>query len=318
MVGHVLVTGANGFVGKAVLSNILHQEGMTAVGSVRSPTAETGPLPLVHVEELGRHTDWSRALSGATAVVHCAARVHLMHETSNTANALAEYRRVNVDGTLNLAHQARQAGVSRFVFVSSVKVNGEATVIGRPFRASDPPAPKDAYGESKHEAEVRLGELARRAGMDYVIVRPPLVYGPGVKANFATLMRWLEHGIPLPLGCVRHNRRSYVALDNLVSLLVTCVAHPAAVNQTFLVSDGEDLSTTDLLRRLARAQGIAARLLPVPVSLLQAGANFLGKRDIAQRLLGDLQVDIEPTCSQLDWFPPITVDEGLHRAAQIT
>lgn len=324
MARHVLVTGANGFVGRAVLKHVLLQAGMTAVGSVRSHVATAGSVPspisspLIHVPGLERDTDWSRALSGSTTVIHCAARVHEMRETGDTADALARFRQVNVEGTLNLAQQAAQAGVSRFIFVSSVKVNGEATTVGRPFRASDPPAPKDPYAESKHEAEVRLRELARHQRMEYVIVRPPLVYGPGVKANFAALMRLLERRIPLPLGSVRNNRRSYVSLDNLVSLLVSCVVHPAAANQVFLVSDGEDLSTADLLRRMARAQGLPARLLPVPISLLKAGANLLGKREIATRLLGNLQVDMVPTCERLGWHPPITVDEGLRRAAQNT
>jgi nucleoside-diphosphate-sugar epimerase len=306
----VLVTGANGFVGNALLKHLRLRNGMDVVGSVRSPSGFAAPA-LVQVPELNGDTDWSGALAGVTDVVHCAARAHVMHETAGPENALAKFRRANVDGTLNLARQAAEAGVSRFVFISSVKVNGEGTAIGQPFRASDPPSPQDAYGRSKHEAELQLRDLASRTGMGCVIVRPPLVYGPGVKANFAALMRWLRRGIPLPLGSVQDNRRSLVALDNLVSLLTTCITHPAAANQTFLVSDGEDLSTADLLQRMARAQGVTARLLPVPVFLLQAGAHLVGKRDFARRLLGSLQVDIVPTCECLDWRPPLSVDEGL-------
>jgi UDP-glucose 4-epimerase len=244
--------------------------------------------------------------------MHCAARVHVMAES--VADPLAEFRRVNVQGTLNLARQAAAAGVRRFVFVSSIKVNGEATQLGRPFMADDAPAPLDAYGVSKMEAEQGLLETARQTGMEVVIIRPPLVYGPGVKANFAAMMRWLRCGVPLPLGAI-HNQRSLVALDNLVDLIVTCLTHPAAANQTFLVSDGEDVSTTELLRRMGQALGRPARLIPVPVSWLKLAATLVGKPDVAQRLCGSLQVDIEKTRRLLVWTPPISLDEGLRRAA---
>ena len=229
-------------------------------------------------------------------------------------NPLVEFRRVNVDGTLNLGRQAAAAGVRRFVFVSSIKVNGEDTPSGRRFSNGDAPTPQDPYGISKMEAEQGLRQIAADTGMEVVIVRPPLVYGPGVKANFAALMRAVQRGIPLPLTSVTHNRRSFVALDNLVDLLITCIDHPAAANQTFLVSDGEDLSTADLLRRLGSAMEKPARLFPVPPSLLQLGANLLGKGDMAQRLLGNLQVDISHTRQTLGWTPPVSVDEGLRRA----
>jgi nucleoside-diphosphate-sugar epimerase len=245
--------------------------------------------------------------------MHIAARVHVMNERAG--DPLAEFRRVNVDGTLNLARQAASAGANRFVFVSSIKVNGESTTETQPFTAADTPAPQDPYGISKMEAEQGLRQIAAETGMEVVIVRPPLVYGPGVKANFASMMRAVQRGLPLPLGSVTHNRRSFVALDNLVDLLITCIDHPAAANQTFLVSDGEDLSTTDLLRRLGQALNKPARLFPVPPSLLQLGANLLGKGDMAQRLLGNLQVDISHTRNTLNWTPPISVDEGLRRAA---
>ena len=203
----------------------------------------------------------------------------------------------------------------RFVFVSSIKVNGEATPTGSSFTADDLPAPLDAYGISKMEAEQGLREIASQTGMQVVIVRPPLVYGPGVKANFAAMMRWLQRGVPLPLGAI-HNQRSLVALDNLVDLLVTCLTHPAAANQTFLVSDGEDVSTTELLRRMGQAMGKPARLLPVPASWLQLAATLVGKRAVAQRLCGSLQVDIEKTRQLLGWSPPLTLDQGLKKAAE--
>jgi nucleoside-diphosphate-sugar epimerase len=208
-----------------------------------------------------------------------------------------------------LARQAAAAGVKRFVFLSSVKVNGES---GR-YTEADPPAPEDAYGISKHEAEAALRAIAQDTGMDVVIIRPPLVYGPGVRANFLALMRAVSRGIPLPLGAV-NNRRSLVALSNLVDFIITCIEHPAAANETFLLSDGEDLSTTDLIRRLAGAMGRPARLLPVPESVLIAGAALLGRRDIAQRLLGTLRVDTSKARQLLGWVPPITVDEGLRLA----
>lgn len=233
--------------------------------------------------------------------------------SDTAADPLDEFRRVNVQGTLNLARQAAAAGVKRFAFVSSIKVNGESTQLGAPFKADDVPAPNDAYGLSKMEAEHGLREIALQTGIDVVIIRPPLVYGPGVKANFAAMMRWLRRGAPLPLGAI-HNQRSLVALGNLVDLIVTCLMHPAAANQTFLVSDGEDVSTTELLRRMGNALGREARLLPVPASWLKMTAALLGRQDVAQRLCGNLQVDISKARTLLGWRPPVSVGEGLRRA----
>ena len=245
-------------------------------------------------------------------MLHSAARVHVMEDTE--ADPLMAFRAVNVDGTLNLARQAAAAGVKRFVFISSVKVNGESTPPGRSFTEADAPNPQDAYGQSKHEAEQGLRQLSAETGMEVVVTRPPLVYGPGVKANFAALMRAVQRGWPLPLGAV-HNQRSLVALDNLVDFIVTCITHPQAANQTFLVSDGQDLSTTELVRGMAQAAGVVpARLLPVPVWALQAGASLLGKGDAVQRLCGNLQVDMSKARSLLGWVPPVSVEEGLRRA----
>ncbi len=306
----LLVTGANGFVGSAVCRDAL-AAGQAVRGAVRTP----GSLGRdeVTVGAMDGHTDWAEALRGCRAVVHTAARVHVMNESS--ADPLSEFRRVNVEGTLNLARQAAAAGVQRFVFVSSVKVNGEGTEAGNAYAASDPPAPQDAYGISKAEAEQGLHRIASDTGLEVVVVRPPLVYGPGVKANFRSLMLAVARGWPLPLGSVTGNRRSLVALDNLADLLLTCAEHPAAAGQTFLVSDGEDLSTADLLRRMGRALSRPARLLPCPPAWLQMGASLVGKPAIAQRLLGNLQVDIAHTRATLDWTPPVGVDEGLRRAA---
>ena len=308
----VLVTGANGFVGRAVWQRLNSMSGVQAIGSVRGATAFTDSgASVVAVGDMSAQTHWSSALAGVEAVVHAAARVHVMDETAT--DPLTEFRRVNVQGTLHLARQAAKAGVLRFVFISSIKVNGEATKQGSPFFADDLPAPLDPYGVSKMEAEQGLREIAAQTGMEVVIIRPPLVYGPGVKANFAALMQIVQRGWPLPLGAV-NNKRSLVALGNLVDFIATCLSHPQASNQTFLVSDGYDLSTTELVGGLARAAGVPARLVPVPVWALRTGATLLRKADAAQRLCGNLQVDISKARSLLGWAPPVSVDEGLRRA----
>lgn len=308
----VLITGASGFVGRALCHQAIRRGlGVHAAGRDAAQAPEgTRAFPTGSIDA---KTPWAPALVGAQTVVHLAARVHVMNDPS--ADPLAAFRQTNTAGTLHLARQAAAAGVRRFVFVSSVKVNGEGTAAGLPFTAANAPAPQDPYGISKMEAEQGLRQIAADTGMEVVIVRPPLVYGPGVRANFAALMRWLQRGIPLPLGAVTGNRRSLVALENLVDLLITCIDHPAAAHQTFLVSDGEDLSTTDLLRRMGQAMGTPARLIPVPPALLRLGAAALGQGDVAQRLLGSLQVDITCTCATLGWMPPIGVDEGLRQAA---
>lgn len=263
---------------------------------------------------LSSETDWTVALRSVGQVVHLAARVHVMNDKSS--DPMAEFRRVNVEGTGSLARQAAAAGVRRFVYISSIKVNGEFTEVGLPFTADDAPAPEDPYGVSKHEAEQALRQIAADTGMEVVIIRPPLVYGPGVKANFESMMRWLSRGVPLPLAAVTQNRRSLVALDNLVDLIMTCLSHPAAANQTFLVSDGEDLSTADLLRRMGTALGYPARFVYVPLSMLKLGARLVNKPGIYQRLCGSLQLDIANTRRLLGWSPPVSVDEGLRRAAE--
>lgn len=310
----VLVTGSNGFVGGAVLQKLTLMDGIQAFGSVRaaSPLLADSRFKIV-VGNLSGETDWFSALSGVDVVVHAAARVHVMNESST--DPLAEFRRTNVEGTLNLARQAELAGVRRLIFVSSIKVNGEATTLGNAFSADDIPAPTDHYGISKMEAEQGLQNLTRQTKMKVVIIRPPLVYGIGVRANFQAMMRWLERGIPLPFGAIE-NSRSLVALDNLVDLIVTCLNHPAAANQTFLVSDGEDLSTTQLLQRMGHAMGKPARLVPIPAWLLSLSARMIGKPALAHRLCGSLKVDIAKTRQLLGWAPLLTVNAALKKAAK--
>lgn len=311
----IFVTGASGLVGRALVEKLANDEKLSGVVAVvrRHGVPFSNGVNSVQVGDLLSNTYWGSALRGVVSVVHCAARVHVMQDDSS--DPLQAYREVNVEGTLNLASQAAQSGVRRFVFVSSIKVNGEATQPDQPITADDAPLPLDPYGVSKLEAEQGLREIEAQTGMEVVIVRPPLVYGQGVKANFAAMMRWVARGMPLPFGAIK-NARSMVALDNLVDLLVTCLKHPAAAGQTFLVSDGEDVSTTELLRRTARAMGKKAILLPVPVPVLEWGADMLGKRAVAQRLCGSLQVDIEKTRRLLGWTPPLTLDQGLKKAVE--
>lgn len=308
----ILITGANGFIGSALCNEAI-SKGL----SVRCATRELWHcqevMENVVVGDINGGTDWTAALVGIDVVVHTAARVHVMHDTAN--DPLAVFRDVNLFGTLNLARQAAQSGVKRLVFFSSIKVNGESTQTGSHFSADDKPAPQDAYAISKWEAEDALLALATETGMEVVVIRPPLVYGPGVKANFNGMMRWLSMGLPLPLGAIE-NKRSLVALDNLVSLIMTCLTHPQAANQIFLVSDGEDVSTTELLRRTAAAMGCPARLFPVPMKALELVANLLGREGLAQRLFGNLQVDTSKARQLLDWSPHVSLDEGLWRTAQ--
>jgi len=232
----------------------------------------------------------------------------------SVADPLAEFRRANVEGTLNLARQAVAAGVSRFIFISSIGVNGSETV-SSPFSESDQPNPREPYAISKWEAEEGLMNLAAETGMEVVIIRPPLVYGPNAPGNFGRLYRLIQRGFPLPLGAI-HNRRSLVALSNLVDFICVCLNHPAAANQTFLVSDGEDISTTDLLRRMAHALHVPARLVPVPQGLLEWGAKMLGREDLSQRLCASLQVDISKARTLLGWQPPVTVEAALRSTAE--
>ncbi|NQW95217.1 MAG: SDR family oxidoreductase [Polaromonas sp.] len=308
----ILVTGATGYLGASLLRHLCVQGYCLTAVSRRKIVDMPSSVVTCIVDGLGTETDWSVPLRGQDVVVHCAARVHVVRDTS--LDPLEAFRAVNLHGTINLARQAKEAGVKRFIFLSSVGVNGAET-FDAPFSESDVALPHSPYAVSKHEAEVGLRLVAEQTGLEVVIIRPPLVYGAGAPGNFQSLVRWLLRGVPLPLGAIK-NRRSYVALGNLVDLLVVCLDHPAAANQTFLVSDGEDLSTTDLLTRMGTALGKPATLLSVPMVLLKFGATVLGKRDIAQRLCGSLQVDGGKARRLLGWTPPLSVDEGLRQAAE--
>lgn len=308
----ILVTGASGFVGGALCASLVKRF------PLRMSVRDKSKVDLLSNNDifeasLSPDQNWSAALSGVSVVVHCAARVHVMNEKS--IDPLAEFRRVNVDGTLNLARQAFESGVRRFVFISSIKVNGESTSLDHPFTADQIPAPSDSYGVSKYEAELGLMALAKETRMEVVIIRLPLVYGPGVKANFLSMMNWLQRGIPLPLGGITKNRRSFVFLGNLVDIIITCINHPAAANQTFLVSDDEDMSTAGLLEHMAVALGQPSKLITVPTTLITLGAKLIGRSDISQRLCGSLQVDIKKTKDLLGWLPPVSVVEGLSQTA---
>jgi nucleoside-diphosphate-sugar epimerase len=309
----VLVTGASGFVGRGLVERLVADRRHIVRVALRQPVPElANAVEQLPIGDLDDATEWRHALAGIEVLVHAAARVHVMRERDG--DPLEAFRRVNVAGTLRLAEEAAAAGVQRLVFLSSIKVNGDETPPGRPFREDDVPAPSDPYGVSKHEAEEGLLALARATKMQIVVVRAPLVYGPGVKANFANLMRLLQTGIPLPLGSI-DNRRTLVALDNLVDLIATCIHHPAAGNQTFLAGDAEDLSTTDLLRRLGIALGRPARLIPVPAHWVEFSAGLVGQRAIAHRLCRSLQVDIGKAVQVLGWNPPFAVDAALRRTA---
>lgn len=308
----VLVTGANGFIGQAVCSELPYW-GFSVLGAVRklkSPISNTARY--IELGEADEYTDWSGTLKGVDSVVHLAARVHIMKDFA--IDPLAEYRRVNVAMTMNLAHQAAAAGVRRFIFVSSIKVNGERTPIGQPFTAEDLPHPEDSYGISKLEAERELLKLAEETGLAVVIIRPPLVYGPGVKANFQTMVRWVAKGIPLPFG-VLNNRRSLVALDNLTSFIVTCLHHPAAANQTFLVSDGDDLTVKELMQLIAKNFGQNLTLITIPKPILKIAAYVFGKVDYQNRLFNSLQLDIHKNCYLLGWVPPIAPNNAIRSMA---
>jgi len=304
----VLVSGANGFVGRALCLH-LASIGQNVVPAVRRPCGMAGECV---VED---EFSWKDALTGCKSVVHLAGRAHVMQDRER--EPLQAFRAVNVEATVDLAYRAVEAGVRRFVFMSTIKVNGERTASGVSFRADDTPAPEDPYAISKWEAEQRLHAIAEDTGLEVVIIRPPLVYGPGAKGNFASLIRWANRGLPLPLGAV-HNRRSMIALDNLVSFTSLCAdfhASPNVSGQVFLVSDGEDVSTTELMHRVARAYGYKSRLLPIPVGWMRFAARLVGQSALTDRLLGSLTIDDSNARELLGWRPQVSMDDQLRKMA---
>jgi len=305
----ILLTGGTGFVGMA-LFDALKNKNVRCLGRQKpSKIANTS----FYQSEINASTDFEVALQDTNVLIHCAARVHIMDDSA--VNPLEAFREVNTYGTLNLARQAADAGVKRFIFISSIKVNGESTEPDFPFRPDEKFVPTDPYGLSKYEAEVGLRELAEKTSMEVVIIRPPLVYGPGVKANFASMMKWVNKGVPLPLGGIKGNKRSLVSVDNLVDLIVTCIDHPNAASQTFMVSDDDDVSTSQLLANMATALVVPNRLLPIPSKWFTFAAKLIGKPAIAKRLCGSLQVDISKTKEMLNWRPPCSSAESMKNTA---
>lgn len=310
----VLVTGATGFVGKALCQRLLadnHELNIVTRGVTEDPA---GVRASFNLGDISTCPDFSGALEGVEVVLHLAARGHIL--TAEDSEALTAFRAVNTAASLALAKQGAAAGVRRFIFLSSIKANGEFTRPGQRFNHVDEPTPLTPYGISKLEAEIELRQLAATTGLDVVIIRPPLVYGRGVGANFRTMMNCVHRRVPLPLASVTHNWRSLIGIDNLVDLLAICVEHPAAANQIFIPGDDEDVSTAELLRRLGHAMGRPALLFPCPVEMLRIGAAMLGRIDMAQRLISSLQVDSSHARNVLGWSPKVSLDEGLRRAAE--
>lgn len=308
----ILITGANGFVGGSLCAEAFARN-FVVVGATRSIANVNVGYENIAVGEMDSNTVWLNALTGCDVVIHLAARVHVMLETSD--NPLNDFRRVNVIGTEHLARCAAKAGVKRLVYVSSIKVNGEETSGNHIYCEQDVPAPQDSYGVSKWEAEQVLHQTAQETGLEVVIVRPPLVYGAGVKGNFAQMLSVLARGLPLPFASVT-NGRSLIYIENLVDALILCATHPAAAGQTYLVSDGEDISTSDLLKKLSLAMGKSPRLVPFSVALLKLAGRLVGKSDQIARIVGSLRVDSSKIRRELGWVPPFSIDEGLKATVQ--
>ncbi|MGL1010204.1 UDP-glucose 4-epimerase family protein [Vibrio vulnificus] len=306
----ILITGANGFLGSRLIERI---QGKDINLLDRGVDNKHRHYPFFQCE-INSRDDYAQALAGCNAVIHCAARVHIMDD--KVENPLELYREANTAGTINLAKQAIAEGVKKFIFISSIKVNGESSQLGIPFTSSDAHASQDDYGLSKSEAESQLLDLAKDSGMDVVIIRPTLVYGPGVKANFASLMNLVSKGIPLPFGCFKNNKRSLVSVDNLVDLIVTCIDHPKAANQVFLVSDDHDVSTSEMVRHMALALDKPTWQLPLPVWCYHLAGKLFNKSDVVDRLTGSLQVDITHTKETLGWTPPQSLQEGFKQTAE--
>ena len=303
---NVVLTGANGFIGKRLVETLALNPEINLTAPVRS-WVDVPDIKVFEMESFGPNTNWSEAVSNQDFVIHTAGYSSISKKMS-----LDEFYKVNVLATLELANQAALAGVKRFIFISSVKVNGETTSLGRPFTSKSEPNPQNHYSISKWKAEIGLKKIAKKTKMEIVIIRSPLVYGPNVKGNFLAMLNLIYKGVPLPFASIR-NKRSFIALDNLVDLIITCIKHPRAANQTFLASDGQDVSTPELLEVFSKVSGLSIRLFPFPTSLLTFALTVIGKRSISQRLFYSLQVDIDSTCKILDWHPPLSLSEGLSK-----
>tara|TARA_R110000823_G_scaffold267909_3_gene387894 strand:- start:249 stop:1217 length:969 start_codon:yes stop_codon:yes gene_type:complete len=303
-----LITGANGFLGTALVKRL-----QTEYSSVKCAVRTLGKNKnsngnVIEIGSINSTTDWKASLVGVDVIVHTAARVHVMSDES--LNPLEEYRETNTFGTINLAKQAVESGVKRFIFISTIKVNGESTLLERPFKADDPREPQDFYGQSKAEAEEQLLELSEQTGLEVVIIRPPLIYGPGVKANFASLLKLVNRGIPLPFDRISMNARSLISITNLVDLISCCIDHPKAINQVFLASDDHDLSTREIIINMSKALKKTNTMFPIPVLFYRIAGKMFKKEDACDRLIGSLQLDITHTKELLNWIPPQKVEDG--------
>jgi len=311
----ILVTGSSGFVGQSLTKELLITGyDVRGVARTRNESLAESSFDFVPIEDFSKILDWQGMLEGVKVIVHTIARVHIMDD--KVENPLDAFRQLNVHATLNLAKQAAVNGVKRFIFISSIKANGEATSAGKPFLETNNTIPTDPYGLSKFEAEQGLLEIAEQTNMEVVIIRPPLIYGPNVKANFASMMKWVKIGVPLPFGAI-NNKRSLIALDNLVNFIMICIEHPKAANEIFLISDGQAISTTELIHKVAKAFGKKAILIPVSAKLMGRVATLVGKQAVADRLFGSLEVDSSKARNLLDWQPIITMDEQLQKMAAV-
>lgn len=310
----LLLTGATGFVGSAIQQRIVADGNYDLTIAVRNIDEQSDTVRIIKVDDLKANNDWSEALKGVNVVVHSAARVHVMDDKST--NPLTDFRKVNVEGTLNLARQAADAGVKRFIFISSIKVNGEGTKIGKPYTEDSKPNPIDPYGISKYEAEQGLLNIAETTALEVVIIRPTLVYGENVKGNFHSLMKWTYKGVPLPIGGIKHNLRSLVSVDNLVDFIITCIEHKDAKNEVFLVSDDDDISTAGLLEEISQGLGVKNKAVNIPAKFINTAASAIGKSGVAQRLSGSLQVDISKAKTLLGWKPKYSTSESIQKTAR--
>lgn len=311
---NILVTGANGFVGQSLVNNLLNNTEYKVVAGVRKIPSKKLECEYRLINNLEDKPTLNDVFEDIEVVIHTAARVHVMDDKS--ADPLTEFRKVNVEGTLNLARQAVKAGVKRFIFISSIKVNGEGTELGHPYTADSQPNPTDPYGISKYEAEQGLLKLTETTSLEVVIIRPTLVYGENVKGNFHSLMKWTYKGIPLPIGGIKNNLRSLVYVDNLVDFIITCIEHKNAKNEVFLISDDDDISTADLLEEISQSLSVKSKALNIPAGFINTAASAVGKSSVAQRLSGSLQVDISKAKTLLGWRPKYSTSESIQKTAR--